>query len=71
MKNIFDYLYKKVTVTCTDGQKFIGNITSMASSLEEDTEDPAYDSITIYDGGTETQLFRNEIADIEETEEIK
>lgn len=64
MKDIFEYLYKDVEVTCTDGLVFKGSVDSMGSCLEQDTDDTGYDSISIGHDGMRTTLYRHEIADI-------
>lgn len=69
MKHFSEYVYKKVTVVCIDGAKISGEVSGCESCLEEDTEDPGYDSIDVYDGAHDIHIFRHEIADIVESEE--
>lgn len=66
MKDIFEFLNKKVRVLCNSDKVFEGVVIGMASCFEEDTDDDGFDSIDVYDGGLCTQLFRNEIKEIQE-----
>lgn len=66
MKHIFEYLGKNVEIYCYDGEKFKGKVIGNQSYLEEDYCDDSYDMITVYDGKTATDLFREEIKYISE-----
>lgn len=67
MKEFSQYLYKKVTVICTDGKEFSGEITSFGGSVQGEEEyGIAEDYIDIYTGDSSYVLFRSEIKEIKE-----
>lgn len=66
--DIFRFMEKRVTVTCTDGKTFIGRCWATGSiENEEDFDGPAEASLDVYveSEGCFYSLFSSEIEDIQ------
>lgn len=67
MKEVGDYLYKKVEIVCKDGKVFHGDVVSFGGSVQGEEEYGVADEyLTVFTGDADYVLFGSEIEEIKE-----